>query len=53
MLLTMCDVLLSMAASHFPTCVEALKSIPVTIFEIQGFQLKNKNNKDNKKNLRN
>ena len=44
-----------------PTCVQNFKPVPLTVFEIQGFKLKNKNDNDNdnnekkkkKKNLRN
>ena len=35
-----------------PTCVQNFRPVPLMVFEIQGFKLKNKNN-DNKKNLRN
>ena len=34
-----------------PTCVQNFRPVPLTVFEIQGFKLKNKN--DNKKNWRN
>ena len=34
-----------------PTCVQNVRPIPRTVFEIQGFKLKNKNN--DKKNWRN
>ena len=38
-----------------PTCVQNFKLVPLTVFEIQGFKLKNKNDNDNdkKKNWRN
>ena len=37
-----------------PTCVQNFRPVPLTIFEIQGFELKNKNNDNNyKKNWRN
>ena len=51
--------------SSDPTCVQNIKPVPLTVFEIQGFKLKNKNDNDNdnndndkkkkkkKKNLRN
>ena len=32
-----------------PTCVQNLRPVPLTVFEIQGFKLKNKNENDNKK----
>ena len=35
-----------------PTCVQNFRPVPRTVFEIQGFKLKNKNN-DKKKNWRN
>ena len=35
-----------------PTCVQNFRPVPLTVFEIQGFKLKNKNN-DKKKNWRN
>ena len=34
-----------------PTCVQNFRSVPLTVFEIQGFNLKNEN--DKKKNWRN
>ena len=34
-----------------PTCVQTFRPVPLTVFEIQGFKLKNKN--DKKKNWRN
>ena len=37
--------------SSDPTCVQKFRPVPLTGFEIQGFKLKNKN--DKKKNLRN
>ena len=36
-----------------PTCVQNFKPVPLTVFEIQGFNLKNKNDKKKKKNWRN
>ena len=36
-----------------PTCVQNFRPVPLTVFEIQGFKLKNKNDNDNKKNWRN
>ena len=37
-----------------PTCVQNFKPLALTVFEIQGFKLKNKNdNNDKKKNWRN
>ena len=40
--------------SSDPTCVQNLRPIPLTVFEILGFKLKKKNNdNDNKKNWRN
>ena len=36
-----------------PTCVQNFRSVPLTIFEIQGFKLKNKNDNNDKKNWRN
>ena len=38
--------------SSDPTCVQNFRPVPLTVFEIQGFTLKNKNN-DDKKNWRN
>ena len=35
-----------------PTCVQNLRLVPLTVFEIQGFKLK-KNDNDNNKNWRN
>ena len=32
-----------------PTCVQNFRPVPLTVFEIQGFKLKNKNNDDNDK----
>ena len=40
--------------SSNPTCVQNFRPLPLTVFEIQGFKLKNKNNdNDKKKNWRN
>ena len=40
--------------SSNPTCVQNFISVPLMVFEIQGFKLKNKNNdNDDKKNWRN
>ena len=41
--------------SSDPTCVQNFRPVPLTVFEIQGFKLKNKNdnNNDKKKNWRN
>ena len=40
--------------SSDPTCVQNFRPVPLTVFEIQGFKLKNKNNDNNdKKNWRN
>ena len=42
--------------SSDPTCVQNFRPVPLTVFEIQGFKLKNKNNNNNakkKKNWRN
>ena len=36
-----------------PTCVQNIRTVPLTVFEIQGFKLKNENDNDNKKNWRN
>ena len=36
-----------------PTCVQNFKPVPLTVFEIKGFKLKNKKDNDNKKNWRN
>ena len=36
-----------------PTCVQNFRSVPLTVFEIQGFKLKNKNDNNDKKNWRN
>ena len=38
-------------ASSDPTCVQNFRLVPLMVFEIQGFKLKNKN--DKKKNWRN
>ena len=38
--------------SSDPTCVKNYRPVPLTVFEIQGFKLKNKNDKK-KKNWRN
>ena len=35
------------------TCVQNFRPVPLTVFEIQGFKLKNNDNNDNKKNWRN
>ena len=35
-----------------PTCVQTFRPVPLTVFEIQGFKLKNNNDKK-KKNWRN
>ena len=32
-----------------PTCVPNFRPVPLTVFEIQGFKLKNKNDNDNDK----
>ena len=37
-------------ASSDPTCVQNFRPISLTVFEIQGFKLKNKNNDNDKKN---
>ena len=40
--------------SSDPTCVQNFRPVPLTVFEIQGFKLKNKNkNNDDKKNWTN
>ena len=39
--------------SSDPTCVQNFRPVTLTVFEILGFKLKNKNNNDNKNNLRN
>ena len=36
-----------------PTCVQNFRPVSFTVFEIQGFKLKNKNDNNDKKNLRN
>ena len=36
-----------------PTCVQNFRPVPLTVFEIQGFKLKNKNDNNDKKNWRN
>ena len=36
-----------------PTCIQNFKPVPLTVFEIQGFKLKNKNDDNDKKNWRN
>ena len=36
--------------SSNPTCVQKFRPVPLKVFEIQGFKLKNKNNKKTKKN---
>ena len=38
--------------SSDPACVQKFRPVPLMVFEIQGFKLKNKNN-DKKKNWRN
>ena len=35
-------------ASSDPTCVQKFRSAPLTVYEIQGFKLKNKNDNDQK-----
>ena len=45
------DRLLHVESSD-PTCVQKFRPVPLKVFEIQGFKLKNKND-DNKKNWRN
>ena len=37
--------------SSDPTCVQKFRPVPLTVFDIQGFKLKNEN--DDKKNWRN
>ena len=39
--------------SSDPTCVQNIRPVPLMVFEIQGFKLKNDNDNDNKKNWRN
>ena len=39
--------------SSDPTCVQNFRPVPLTVFEIQGFNLKNENDKKKKKNWRN
>ena len=36
-----------------PTCVQNFRPVSLTIFEIQGFKLKNKNDNNDKKNWKN
>ena len=36
--------------SSDPTCVQNFRPVPLTVFEIQGFKLKNKNDKKNWRN---
>ena len=36
-----------------PTCVQKFRPVPLTVFEIQEFKLKNENDNDNDKNWRN
>ena len=36
--------------SSDPTCVQNFKPVPLMVFDILGFKLKNKNNNDKKKN---
>ena len=37
----------------YPTCVQKFRPVSLTVFEIQEFKLKNKNDKKKKKNWRN
>ena len=47
------DRLLQVGSSD-PTCVQKFRPVPLMVFEIQGFKLKNENdNNDKKKNWRN
>ena len=39
--------------SSVPTCLQKFRSVPITVFEIQGFKLKNKNDNNDEKNWRN
>ena len=39
--------------SLYPTCVQNFRPVSLTVFEIQGFNLKNKNDNNDKKNWRN
>ena len=39
--------------SSDPTCVQNFRPVPLTVFGILGFNLKNENDNDNKKNWRN
>ena len=39
--------------SSDPACVQNFRPVPCTVFEIQGFNLKNENDKKKKKNWRN
>ena len=39
--------------SSDPTCVQNFRPVPLTVFEIQGFNLKNEKDKKKKKNWRN
>ena len=39
--------------SLYPTFVQNFRPVSLTVFEIQGFNLKNKNDYNNKKNWRN
>ena len=41
------DRLLHVGSSD-PTCVQNFRPVPLTVFEIQGFKLKNKNDKKKK-----
>ena len=36
-----------------PTCLQNFRPVSFTVFEIQGFKLKNKNDNDNKKKKKN
>ena len=39
--------------SSNPTCVQNFRPVPLTVFEIQGFKLKNKNDNNDKKKKKN
>ena len=39
--------------SSDPTCVQNIRPVPLTVFEIQGFKLKNKNDNNDKKKKKN
>ena len=41
------------AGSLDPTCVQNFRPVPLTVFEILGFKLKNDNDNNDKKNWRN